>query len=127
VAREAQQFDLHGGFNDWSHETMDCHTAIEECDRMFAEARNSAYLDRGSSITKVLLDHEHSVDDVRRIGILHNDLAREERGGRQTAATLERFAASVTNASYGSAASVAALSSPYRRISTAAANAGARF
>lgn len=124
LAREAEAFGLSGGFNDWSHDTMDCATAVDQCDRIFSEVRSAAYLDRGSSVAKVLLDHGLSVDRAREISILHNDLARATTSTEQAsvrAAFNERAQWAV-----GSLDSIAQVTSPYRRPSKAD-NAGARY
>jgi len=128
VAREAQEFGLTGGFNDWSHPTMDCRGAMDGCARMFDEVNNSAYLDRGSSITKVLLDHGYTIDEVRRLGILHNDLAREEMNSGQSSETRNRFEALAAEPRHGDSALVDLHSSPYRRVVAGGTpNAGARY
>ena len=129
VAQEAKRFHLTGGFNDWSHESMDCHTAIEQCARMFMEVKNAAYIDRGSSITKVLLDHGYSVDNVKKIGILHNQLARDEMSGHSKMKTLAEFrkmSLQAMNENHTSAFSK--FDSPYSRTGNQLElNASARF
>jgi radical SAM superfamily enzyme YgiQ (UPF0313 family) len=127
VAKEAQNFGLTGGFNDWSHPSMDCRQAIEECSRIFTEVTNAAYIDRGSSVTKILLDHGYSVGDVTRLGILHNQLAREEIAGGATAGTLESFQALAGRAD-GAVTQVEEFTSPYRRTTGAIqVNSSARY
>jgi len=114
VAKEAQNFGLSGGFNDWRHPTMDCRKAIDECGRIFTEVTNAAYIDRGSSVTKILLDHGYSVGEVTRLGVLHNSLAREELAGGQRPATLDQFQRLAGDAA-GAAGQVDEFTSPYRR------------
>lgn len=127
VAKEAQQFGLTGGFNDWRHETLDCRQAIDECDRIFQEVRNSAYIDRGSSITKVLLDHDFSPSGLRDLGIAHNQLAREEAGAGQQADTLAAFRRTALQGR-GDQTEVGAVTSPYSRTGSGLqVNSGARF
>ncbi|GAA2682521.1 MULTISPECIES: radical SAM protein [Actinosynnema] len=127
VAREAQNFGLSGGFNDWRHLTMDCRQAIDECSRIFTEVTNAAYIDRGSSVTKILLDHGYSVDEVTRLGILHNSLAREELAGGQRQDTLDRFRRLACDAT-GATGAVDEFTSPYRRTGeTPQINSSARY
>jgi anaerobic magnesium-protoporphyrin IX monomethyl ester cyclase len=129
VALEAKKFGLKGGFNDWAHETMSCQEAISYSSYMFQEAKNAAYIDRGSSITKVLLDHGYSVDEVRDLGKLHNQLAREELGGGQTSQTLAAFQEmALRHVGHGNERAVADFTSPYSRTGAQLqVNAGARF
>lgn len=91
VSLEAQKFKLRGGFNDWAHDTMDCRAAIDACAQVFQEVGNAAYIDRGSSITKVLLDHGYAANEVRDLGIFHNQLARDQMAGASGAASLDQF------------------------------------
>lgn len=115
LAREARDFGLVGGFNDWSHDTMDCRTAVDECGRMFTEVRNAAYIDRGSSVAKVLLDHGCTVSGARELGVLHNELARCQRAGLDHFDTLGKFEA-LARTVRGSRAVVQSVTSPYSRI-----------
>jgi p-methyltransferase len=114
VSKEAQNFGLSGGFNDWAHPTMNCRQAIDECARIFTEVTNAAYIDRGSSVTKILLDHGYSVDEVTRLGVLHNSLAREELAGGQRQETLDQFRRLAGDAA-GAIGTVDEFTSPYRR------------
>jgi p-methyltransferase len=115
LAREARDFGLVGGFNDWSHPTMTCSTAVQQCGRMFEEVRNAAYIDRGSSVAKILLDHGFGVDDAQRLGILHNTLAREQNAGISGTATLAEFA-DIASRARGTVNPVEAVTTPYSRI-----------
>ncbi|WP_437762656.1 radical SAM protein [Sorangium sp. So ce281] len=127
VAREAAAFGLRGGFNDWSHDTMTCREAIDQCRRVFQEVTNSAYIDRGSSITKILLDHGYSVDEVRQLGILHNSLAREEMNGGQKPETLKEFTRMAFRAE-GEVSVTGKFTSPYSRTGGALQiNSSARY
>ncbi|MFD7730118.1 B12-binding domain-containing radical SAM protein [Kitasatospora phosalacinea] len=127
VAREAQAFGLTGGFNDWAHPTMDCRTAIEESSRIFQEVTNCGYIDRGSSVTKVLLDHGYSVDQVKELAISHNQIARDEMNGVSTAAALAAFRRLALDRNIG-ASSVGAFTSPYARTGGALhINSSARY
>ncbi|MBF6212191.1 radical SAM protein [Nocardia puris] len=115
LAREAREFGLRGGFNDWSHETMDCQTAVEECGRMFAEVHNAAYIDRGSSVTKILLDHGASVGDVQRMGLLHNEMARRQQAGLDDTSARDEFAV-LTASTHGTAQEIDSVTTPYSRV-----------
>ncbi|QKG18661.1 B12-binding domain-containing radical SAM protein [Actinomadura verrucosospora] len=115
LAREARDFGLRGGFNDWTHETMDCRTAVEECARMFEEVHSAAYIDRGSSVTKILLDHGASVDDASRMGVVHNQMARCQNAGADDGAAraeLEALAARM----HGTEGPIDAVTTPYSRV-----------
>ncbi|NBH08559.1 radical SAM protein [Amycolatopsis sp. SID8362] len=116
LAREARDFGLKGGFNDWAHDTMDCRTAVEECGRMFAEVHNAAYIDRGSSVTKTLLDHGASVGEASRMGVLHNETARRQGAGLDDSATRAEFAALAAGMQHATARSVDAVTTPYSRV-----------
>lgn len=115
LAREAQNFGLVGGFNDWSHDTMTCQEAIGHCERMFSEVRNAAYIDRGSSVAKVLLDHGCTADSARELGVLHNELARRQQASADDGGTLGRFAEVAMTVS-GSGGSTDAVTTPYSRV-----------
>ncbi|HEY4455160.1 MAG TPA: radical SAM protein [Pseudonocardiaceae bacterium] len=115
LAREAREFGLTGGFNDWSHETMDCRRAVEECGRMFAEVHNAAYIDRGSSVAKILLDHGASVRDASRMSVLHNEMARRQSAGLDDTAARNEFA-TLAATTHGSAHEVEAVTTPYSRV-----------
>lgn len=115
LAREAQNFGLAGGFNDWSHDTMTCRQAIEHCERMFLEVNNAAYIDRGSSVAKILLDHGCTAESARDLGVLHNELARRQQAGADDSDALRRFAEIALTMS-GSGASVQAMTTPYSRV-----------
>lgn len=81
VIKAAKEFGLVGGFNDWRHDTMDARGAIDACEQIFNEVTNSAYIDRGSSICKVMIDHGYSAEEVRMAGIYHNEIARLQNAG----------------------------------------------
>ncbi|WP_428262079.1 B12-binding domain-containing radical SAM protein [Haliangium sp.] len=129
VSLEAQKYSLQGGFNDWRHDTMTCREAIMSCARMFEEVTAAAYIDRGSSITKVLLDHHYSVDEVKELGRLHNQLAREEIAGARSPATEAAFETmALRHADDANGRKVADFTSPYSRTGgKLQVNAGARF
>lgn len=127
IAKEAVGFGLEGGFNDWRHATMDCRGAMDQCMRIFHEVVNAAYIDRGSSITKVLLDHGFTVQEVRSLGIAHNELARRELDDVANDDVLEAFRR-LSLGGGGGADHVTAISSPYSRTGTGLqVNSGARF
>ncbi|GEM_PF-5394678 len=115
LAREAREFGLKGGFNDWSHATMSCGEAIAECGRMFEEVRQAAYIDRGSSVAKVLLDHGCTVESASRMGVLHNEIARKQNlreDASSTLAELAGLAAELPALTQG----VASVTTPYSRV-----------
>jgi radical SAM superfamily enzyme YgiQ (UPF0313 family) len=126
VAREAREFGLTGGFNDWSHETMDCRTAIEECSRIFEEVTECGYIDRGSSVTKVLLDHGYSVDGVKNLAISHNRLAKAEIRNTPADSLLAHFQGLALGQNVGVDA-VGDFTSPYARTGPVHVNSSARY
>jgi radical SAM superfamily enzyme YgiQ (UPF0313 family) len=128
ISTEAAKFNLRGGFNDWSHDTMNANTAIEACAHIFASVTGSAYIDRGSSVCKVLLDHGYSVDGVKELGMLHNDIARRQNYNRPIDDELGRFSLLASAANCRGAGMPFEASSPYSRTQNELRlNAGARF
>jgi anaerobic magnesium-protoporphyrin IX monomethyl ester cyclase len=128
ISTEAAKFNLRGGFNDWSHDTMDAVTAIGACEHIFESVTGSAYIDRGSSICKVLLDHGYSVGDVKRLGQLHNDIARRQNAGLASANRIKQFSRMAAAAHCDVTGAHHEASSPYSRTQDEArVNAGARF
>ena len=128
ISTEAAKFNLRGGFNDWSHDTMDAVTAIEACDHIFHSVTGAAYIDRGSSVCKVLLDHGFSVESVKELGSLHNDIARRQNGGESELTGIRKFSLLAASAHGYAAESHYEASSPYSRTQDEARlNAGARY
>jgi p-methyltransferase len=115
LAREAQNYGLTGGFNDWSHDTMTCSEAVAQCGLMFSEVRNAAYIDRGSSVAKVLLDHGCTVGDARDLGVMHNELARQQQAGADGTETLTCFT-ELAGRIRGSGTSAETMTTPYSRV-----------
>jgi anaerobic magnesium-protoporphyrin IX monomethyl ester cyclase len=128
IATEAGKFNLHGGFNDWSHDTMDALTAINACEHIFESVTGCAYIDRGSSICKVLLDHGYSVNDVKRLGLLHNDISRRQSAGLPYVSQVKQFSRLAAAARCQAIDVHCEATSPYSRTKDEArVNAGARF
>lgn len=128
VAAEAKRFNLTGGFNDWSHDTMTARGAIDACAHIFAEVKSAAYIDRGSSICKVLLDHGYSVDEAKSLALLHNNIARQQSAHFDAKPALDSFAGLSLSARGAASAKYLDASSPYSRTqSEVRLNAGARY
>ena len=82
---------------------------------MFSEVRNAAYIDRGSSVAKVLLDHGCTVGDARDLGVMHNELARQQQAGADGTETLTCFT-ELAGRIRGSGTSAETMTTPYSRV-----------